>query len=127
MNVRRVVITIIDEERSSIMDEYVILLILAYFKNYGQNYSLNDLKSSIGVSLWQLDEYIDSLIEEGLLVINDDKLLALSLRGRLKLASSDMEYYEYADSSECLDNRWPLEKAFPVKGFSKKKWRGVKK
>lgn len=46
------------------MDEYMELLILVYFKQYEQNYSIFDLKEKIGISLAMLNTMLDNMIKK---------------------------------------------------------------
>lgn len=108
------------------MDNYVECLVLAYFKQFGQEYSLYDLKDKIGISMGLLNEILDSLFQRELLEYRDN-LIVLSKRGRLALSNSELEEYlfgeeKYLGKEEVT--KWPLEKVFVVHGFSKSKWRG---
>lgn len=108
------------------VDEYIELLILAYFKQYGQNYSIYDLKEKIGVSLVMLNTMLDNMIEKNILCISNN-LLAITQSGRMFLASSEMETYSYLeDDFQVTYNieKWPTDKVYPIQGFSKNKWRG---
>lgn len=108
------------------MDNYVECLVLAYFKQFGQEYSLYDLKDKMGISMGLLNEILDGLFQRGLLEYRDN-LIGLSLSGRIALSSSELEDYLF-DEENYLDNeeviKWPLNKVYVVHGFSKKKWRG---
>lgn len=111
------------------MDEYMELLILAYFKQYGQNYSIFDLKEKIGISLAMLNTMLDNMIEKNILCISSN-LLAITQSGRLLLANSEMETYSYLEEDfQVIYNieKWPMDKVYPIRGFSKNKWRGSEK
>lgn len=41
------------------IEEYVELLILAYFRNHVDEYSLSELRHSIGISFAQLEDMLD--------------------------------------------------------------------
>jgi len=108
------------------VDEYIELLILVYFKEYGQNYSIFDLKEKIGVSLAMLNNILDNMIEIGVLSINNN-LLEISLSGRVVLGNSEMETYSFCEDSLPVTyniEKWQIDKVYPIQGFSKNKWRG---
>lgn len=106
--------------------EYIELLILSYFKNHSEEYSLQKLRSLLGISFSQLDEIIDEMISNGLLIY-DDFILRISFEGRIKLMKSSMERYEQVSEIEIreqlLKEPWPIDKPYMVKRFSRKKWR----
>ena len=66
------------------MDDYLELLILAYFREVGEEYSLYELKEIIGVSIKQIEEMVDALLDEKLLMYQN-YLLTLSIKGRINL------------------------------------------
>lgn len=107
------------------MEDYVEGLVLAYFGQFGQEYSLYDLKDKIGLSMGGLNEILDGLFQKGLVEYKDD-LIRLSMRGRIALSSSELEGYLY-DEENRFDKeenmKWPVDKVYAVHGFSKKKWR----
>lgn len=108
------------------VDEYMELLILAYFKQYGQNYSIFDLKEKIGVSLAMLNTILDNMIEKDILCINNN-LLVITQSGRMFLGNSEMETYSFLeDNFQVINNieKWPIDKVYPIQGFTKNKWRG---
>jgi hypothetical protein len=106
------------------MDEYLKLLILAYFKNHIGEYSFEELRKSVGVSGLQFGEIMDEVFVERLLKYEDAKIF-LTFKGRMLLMNSSMEeYHEVDDIEEVLfREKWPIDKPFIVHGFSKKKWR----
>lgn len=108
------------------MDNYVEGLVLAYFKQFSQEYSLYDLKDKIGISMGLLNEILDSLFRRGLLEYRDN-LIGLSKSGRIALSNSELDGY-FFDEEEYLEKedstKWPLDKVYAVHSFSKKKWRG---
>ncbi len=111
------------------MDEYMELLILAYFKQYEQNYSIFDLKEKIGISLAMLNTMLDNMIKKNILCISSN-LLTITQSGRLLLANSEMETYSYLEEDfQVIYNieKWPMDKVYPIRGFSKNKWRGSEK
>lgn len=111
------------------MDDYLELLILAYFREVGEEYSLYELKEIIGVSIKQIEEMVDALLDEKLLMYQN-YLLTLSIKGRNKLANSEMENYSFKSDNYIIMNkreRWPLEKPYPIHDFLTNKWRGSEK
>lgn len=108
------------------MNEYVELLILAYFREYGARYSALDLLCKLGVTLDLLNSYLEELLERKELCINEN-MISISKEGRLALNDSDMENYSFDSESYLIDGgkeKWPKERAYPVHCFSKNKWRG---
>lgn len=108
------------------MNEYVELLILAYFREYMARYSASDLAYKLGVTLDLLNSYIEELLENKELCINEN-MISISKKGRLVLANSDMENYSFDSESYLINDgkeKWPKEKVYPVHGFSKNRWRG---
>lgn len=108
------------------MEEYVKLLVLAYFKNHLGEYSLSELREIIGISFVQLDYILEQMISDGELFFEDAKL-RISFKGRLFLMNSSMEGYKEVPEGEVdkglLGEPWPIDKPFYVRKFSKKKWR----
>ena len=101
------------------MIEYVELLILAYFREYGTRYLASDLANKLGVTLD---------LEKKELCIKEN-MISISKEGRLILDDSAMENYSFESESYLINvgkERWPKEKVYPVHGFSKNKWRGGK-
>ena len=74
------------------MEEYIELLVLTYFRDHTEEYSLSELREMIGVSLKQLDEIIDRMICEKKLIY-EDSMLRISFDGRIMLIDSSMEDY----------------------------------
>lgn len=116
---------IMQGKRKNIMDEYVKLLILAYFKEFNGRYNLEKLKEKIGISFNMLDNFIGELVENSELSYKNN-MLSITQKGRLKLINSEMEDYSYSINleNEYSNNRWSIEKIYTVHEFSKKKWRG---
>lgn len=109
------------------MDEYICLLLLAYFKNHVNGYSLNEIAREIGCSILQTGDYIEILLNRGLLEYHNF-MLTISIEGRLLLASSNMEYYRFdADISKLYEkNKIDETEVYCAHEFAKKKWRGSK-
>ncbi|MCC2816744.1 hypothetical protein LK537_05495 [Lachnoclostridium pacaense] len=116
---------IMQGKRKNIMDEYVKLLILAYFKEFNGRYNLEKLKEKIGISFNMLDNFIGELVENSELSYKNN-MLSITQKGRLKLINSEMEDYSYSINleNEYSNSRWSIEKIYTVHEFSKKKWRG---
>lgn len=106
------------------MDEYIKLLILAYFKSHTEEYDLIELNRKIGVPFTMFMELIDTVIDEGLLEYIGLKL-TLTFKGRMKLLHSSMENYCEIDSIEdsFFSEKLDINTPFFVHNFSKKKWR----
>ena len=103
------------------MDEYVELLILAYFYNYGEEYDLIELKENLGISFRQLDLYLEQMLEKRKLVYSN-YMLQLTEKGFIQLMTSKMKDYEYRIEEEIPE----AHEIYEIHGFSKKKWRGKK-
>lgn len=110
------------------MDEYIRLLILAYFKEFKEEYNLVELKEKIGISFNMLDNYISELIESDKLYYKHN-MLSISQKGRIQLMNSELENYSFCNDleKEFLNEKWNIEKIYCVHEFSKKKWRGIEK
>lgn len=106
------------------MDEYLKLLLLSYFKSHTDEYDLIELNRQIGMPFAQFMDFIDTVVDEGLIAYSNYKL-TLTFKGRMKLLHSQMEYYCEVDNIECLffDEKWNINTPYLVRTFSKKKWR----
>ena len=103
------------------MDEYVELLILAYFRNYQKSYSLTELKDSLGISFGQLDGYLEQLQAERKLLFCDH-MLQIAQEGMTQLLTSGMSNYGLQMDEH--DREREIDVIYKVHRFSKKKWRG---
>ena len=104
---------------------YKKLLMLVYFKDYSDNYSIVDLKNKMGMSFFNIVKQIQEMIEEGLLCINDNNLDPLTLKGRLCLGKSRVESFKFLDNSlqEKEKNNVSEGTRFKInKCFFKAKW-----
>ncbi len=112
-------------ENQKEMTEYIELLVLAYFKQFSEQYSFGDISCKIGLSEMQVSDYVFSLVEHGQLAYEKD-LLKITLLGRNRLANSTMENYKFDVQVEDLfeNERWPLTRVYCPHEFSKKRWRG---
>lgn len=95
------------------------LLILSYFKQYN-DYSLVQIASEIGVSLNKLVDLIDGLIEKGYIERRDD-LLSLSFSGRIYLQKSSVEFYDYYNDYNSIEElrkkAWDLDRIYIPEKF----------
>jgi len=117
--------TITQVVEQDIMDEYVELLILAYFKEFHENYDLTVLKEKVGLSYGMLDEYLNELIDNNKIEYRNN-LLVITQLGRLSLAKSKLENYSYTSDLDKIysNDSFDLETIYCVHEFSNKKWRG---
>lgn len=105
------------------MDEYIELLILSYFREYKEEYSLTDLKENLGVSFSMLDEFLGQLITEKKLIYSDN-MLQLTEKGLIVLLTSRMKNYYFQSQKEYEIQQGDQRQIWKIRGFSKKKWRG---
>ena len=105
------------------MDEYIELLILSYFREYKEEYSLTDLKENLGVSFSMLDEFLGQLITEKKLIYSDN-MLQLTEKGLIVLLTSRMKNYYFQSQKEYEIQQGDQSQIGKIRGFSKKKWRG---
>lgn len=105
------------------MDEYMELLILAYFRNYKESYSLTELKDNLGISFGQLDSYLDCLQTERKLMFCEH-MLQITEKGMIQLLTSEMSGYSFQINGSDFENE--IDVIYKVHKFSRKKWRGNK-
>ena len=86
--------------------------ILAYFKENIYEYSFSHLAKNLGVSRLIIDEYIDQLITDGCLQYNDNKMLSLTLKGRLRIMNRQADFL--TPSAEKNKKLIHPEKALPI-------------
>lgn len=106
------------------MDEYLTLLVLAYFKQYKDKYDLFELKELVGVPFEILKDTMDTMFEEGLLCIDKDLLIAISFKGRLRLMNSKMDSYCFNTKTVDSVNSYSVDDIYDIRSFSCRKWRG---
>lgn len=111
------------------LDEFTILLILAYFRDKSYEYVLTDLSDLLGIQFPTLFSYIDFLINEELLCIEKKQLIRLTFKGRLLLMHSNMELYSFSDDFNNDEDH--LQKSndvndFFINTFEELKWWGNK-
>ncbi len=85
------------------MNEYVELLILAYFREYSTRYTASDLAYKLGVTIELLNSYLEELLEKKELCIKEN-MISISKEGRLVLENSDMENYSFDSESYLIDS-----------------------
>ena len=102
------------------MDEYVELLILAYFRNYKEAYSLTELKDNLGISFGQLDSYLDHMQTERKLMFCGN-MLQITEKGMIQLLTSEMRDYRFQMNESDSENE--IDVIHKVHKFSGKKWR----
>jgi len=105
------------------VDKFVKEIILAYFKAKKESYSFHELASILGLSKNTVTEYIQGLIEEGMLGY-DDGLLHLMPKGRLSIQNKPVDYFVFDEvgsgetlSKEVFQEKWPIDKVYYPKNF----------
>ena len=106
------------------MNDFIILLILAYFKEYKTNYDIVDLSAKIGCSVNQTIDFLEKMICSQYLFY-ENNLLRLTLKGRTILYNSNMDFYSFEckDDNKIKSTPWPVDKVYCPHEFSKEKWR----
>lgn len=105
------------------MDDYLELLILAYFKQ-SRSYSISSITSMLGTSLRKTSDLIDSLLEKKYLIYTDG-LLQLSDVGRLQIQNHDVDYLHF-DNDEFRvpkvnpSGAWPKDRIYIPEKFLRK-------
>lgn len=109
------------------MNDYIELLILAYFKQFQEQYSFVDISKRIGLSELQVSDYISRLLEYSQLIY-EDCLLQLTIKGINRLADSSLANYQFDVDIKTLfeGDRWPVTRVYCPHEFSKNRWRGSK-
>ena len=100
------------------------LLILAYFRNYQESYSLTELKDNLGISFGQLDSYLDRLQTERKLRFCEH-MLQITEKGMIQLLTSEMRGYRFQTNESDYENE--IDVIYKVHKFSEKTWRGTKR
>ena len=115
------------EKRNFKESEYIVLLILAYFREKAGDYSLCDLSDKIGLSISELSFFLEDMINANLLQYNDINLLTITEQGLKIVNASRLRYYSFntriADLYE-TEEKIGIDDIYVAKGFSKRKWRG---
>ncbi len=106
------------------MDEYINLLVLAYFKNNQDDYSYLKLSRMLGLTIANLEKYIDENIENRNLQITND-MLQLTPKGRLLLMNKSidsLDFTEEAIESDFINplNAWALDRPYVPEKFTSK-------
>ena len=109
------------------MNNYIELLILAYFKQFQEQYSFGDISRKIGLSELQVSDYISRLVGFKQLIY-EDSLLQLTIEGINRLADSSLANYQFDVDIKTLfeGDRWPVTRIYCPHEFSKNRWRGNK-
>lgn len=105
------------------MDDYLQLLILAYFKQY-HTYSINDIARLLGTSPQKITDLISDLLQKNYLEYSDD-LLRLSPAGRLQIMNHKVDFLVF-DSGDLQipkvhpDRAWTTDRIYIPEGFLSK-------
>ena len=101
------------------MDDYIILLILSYFRNGKNDYLFRDIKEMLGISTIMLDKIIDHMLLESMLEYKNN-MLALGEKGIRILISANM--YDISNKSNDFENtyekkdKWDIYRPYvPIK------------
>ena len=115
-------------KRQNVVDRYVQLLILAYFRELKTEYNLTDLREKTGIPFHILDDYIEEMMKAAMLQY-EDNMICISETGRLELLHSEMKDYSFSSELEEAfpAKKWEMDKIYYIRKFSGKKWRGNKK
>ena len=104
------------------MDEYRTLLILQYFLEKKENYSLDEIVNKLGIGYTNLLKLIENLIEKNLLIYSN-YLLELTDLGRQNIEKNDI-YRIYKDNivntNINISNKLNIDDIYIPKRFSKK-------
>lgn len=105
------------------MDEYLTLLVLAYFRQK-KEYSVLELAQTLGISMERIIEIIDASIEREDLAYLENRL-QLTVLGRLRLQNQCMDFYSF--NSGVLEiprvdmkKAWGLDRIYIPNGFLEK-------
>lgn len=105
------------------MNEYLTLLVLAYFRQK-KEYSVLELAKTLGISMEKIIEIIDASIEREDLAYLENRL-QLTVSGRLRLQNQCMDFYSF--DSEALEiprvdikKAWSFDRIYIPNGFRKK-------
>lgn len=105
------------------MDEYLTLLVLAYFRQR-KTYSVVELAKTLGISMEKTIEIIDSLIERDNLAYSENRL-QLTTSGRLRLQNQCVDFYSFDNKSleipkVDIKEAWSFDRIYIPNGFQKK-------
>lgn len=106
------------------MNDYLSLLILAYFKKNQEGYSFLNLSRMLGISLELLEELIESHIDNGYLgYVNN--MLSLLPNGRLLIMNKAVDSLDFSEENIEVDiidssNAWPLDRPYVPEKFTSK-------
>ena len=104
------------------MDEYRELLILQYFLEKKEQYSINEIVNKLGIGYTKILKLIENLIKKNLLIYNN-YLLELTDLGRQNIVKNDI-YIIYKDNivntNINISNKFNIDDIYIPKRFSKK-------
>lgn len=106
------------------MEEYVLLLSLAYFKEKGRDYLFSELMELLGFNRVQFSELLDLLIEREYIIYKDN-LISVTGKGLTFLISRDQsDMVLHAESTMLLhikpETAVPLDAPYVPRRFTKK-------
>lgn len=81
------------------MNEFYKGYILAYFKEHKNEYSFQTIAEKLGRPISEIDDHIESLIQEGLLQYDDNHMLRLSSKGRLSILNKTIDFYGFENNT----------------------------
>ena len=105
------------------MDEYLSLLILAYFKEQ-KSYTIGSISKLLGISSARTLSILETLIERGCLQY-EENLLCLSTTGRLTLQNHHEDVYSFDNQTieipkVDISSAWSIDQIYVPDGFLKK-------
>ena len=80
------------------MNNYTELIVLSYFKQYGEKYDVSELMRLAGLTAYQLNNILENMIKEERLFY-DDYLLSITEKGMASLVASNLALYNFNDDS----------------------------
>ena len=108
------------------MDEFIEMLILAYFKTHPTDYSFQALAGLLGLSVKKTTACVQELLDQGYLAYSDS-LLALTLKGRGRIQNEAADYCRFQPADPLLEDkriflttRLSFEDVYIPADFSKK-------
>ncbi len=103
------------------MDIYRKLLVLLYFKTYGKEYDLLELRQLLGLDNSHLDQILMELKSDELIAI-EDYIIVITEKGLISLVANNIncnshvsEDYNYKNIN--TDNRMALDEPYVPKKF----------
>lgn len=107
------------------MDKHIQMMLMAYFKENKNTYSLSFLVKIYGITFERLTIIIEQLIREKCLEYNENNMLSLTPKGRLMLLNTSYDYYSAYDSQLPIgiidpQKAWPIDKPYIPDKFTSK-------